>query len=79
MLRFLFYRNGFRQVSRFIHIEASADRYVVAKELQWNDCQGICKNRICLRQVNYVVGYFSTSVLPTVVTAMTNAPRVFTS
>ena len=58
MLRFLFYRNGFRQVSRFIHIEASADRYVVAKELQRNDRQGVCKNRICLRQVNYVVGYF---------------------
>ena len=56
MLRFLFYRNGFRQVSRFIHIEASADRYVVAKELQRNDRQGVCKNRICLRQVNYVVG-----------------------
>ena len=58
MLRFLFYRNRFRQVSRFIHIEASADRYVVAKELQRNDRQGVCKNRICLRQVNYVVGYF---------------------
>ena len=74
MLRFLFYRNRFRQVSRFIHIEASADRYVVAKELQRNDRQGVCKNRICLRQVNYVVGYFFHFCI-----AMTNAPRVFTS
>lgn len=43
MLRFLFYRNRFRQVSRFIHIEASADRYVVAKELQRNDRQEFAK------------------------------------
>ena len=53
MLRFLFYRNGFRQVSRFIHIEASADRYVVAKELQRNNRQTGGKMRICLRSVSY--------------------------
>ena len=75
----LLYRYRLGKISRFVYIQSLSDRHIVAKKLQRNDRQRIRKIRIGFRQVDHIIATFSTSVLPALVTAITNAPLVFTS
>ena len=56
MLRFLFYRNRFRQVSRFIHIASTGKSCIVSKELQGDDGEDRRQFLICSWDGNHAVG-----------------------
>ena len=47
----LFNRYALCKVSRLIYIKTLGNTYIVSQQLQWNDCKGCCKMRICLRHI----------------------------
>ena len=47
--------NRLCQVSRLIHIQSFAHRYIVGKQLKGNDCQRIRKEPVCFRDIDHTV------------------------